>query len=67
MKNMVVYLPSTEEDKGCFTGKKSIWLKHGGEQLQMSNHELFVYFTNSVREKEVSDDIRNIGWSKTIE
>lgn len=33
----------------------------------MSNHELFVYFTNSVREKEVSDDIRNIGWSKTIE
>lgn len=27
-------LTSTEENKGCFTGKKKpVWLKHGDEQL----------------------------------
>lgn len=30
----------------------TIWQKHWGKQLQVSNHELLIYLEHSVRDKE---------------
>lgn len=60
-------LTSTEEDKGCFMGGKTVWLKYGDEPLTNEQSWVICLFgTQCMREKSVEDDTGHTGWSQII-